>query len=136
MATFAFLLAALLDPVQAALVLGIVLVYRGPLPVLAAAAAAAVASETIVVLAAFDYTWGELIVPRFVSALLQAAAICWLVGLVRSIRWGGQATPATPPVPGDTAGLGSLLAGTERQRLAPWHMRAYVWHRLQRLREK
>ena len=67
MATLEFLLAALLDPVQAALVLVAVLAYRGPLPVLVAAAAAVIASETIMGLAAADYTWGEAIAPRLAS---------------------------------------------------------------------
>ena len=38
MVTLAFLIAACLDPVQAALVLAIVVAYRGPLPIVVAGA--------------------------------------------------------------------------------------------------
>src|SRR5262245_18498572 len=75
MVTVAFLLAAFLDPVQAALVLAVLLLYRGPQPILVAAAAAAVASETVIMLAAADYMWGELIAPRLVASLMQAVLI-------------------------------------------------------------
>jgi hypothetical protein len=117
MAMLEFLLAALLDPVQAALVLVLVLAYRGPMPILVAAVTAAVASETITALAASDYAWGEAMVPRLVSSLAQAAVLCWIVSLV----WPGRAAPqdATRPF-----------------RLAPWHMRAFVRRRLLRLRER
>jgi|SRR5262245_10102326 hypothetical protein len=115
-----FLLAALLDPVQAALVLAIVLAYRGPLPILAAAAAAAVASETIMASAGADYTWGEMLAPRLVSSLAQAAVLCWIVGLA----WPGRAGSASQP------------SVARSSRLAPWHVRAFVRRRLVRLRER
>jgi hypothetical protein len=118
MAMLEFLLAALLDPVQAALVLVVVLAYRGPLPVLVAAATAAVASETIMALAAADYTWGEMTAPRLVSSVAQAAVLCWIVGLVWPSRVAASENAASV------------------SRLAPWHMRAFVRRRLMRLRER
>jgi hypothetical protein len=118
MAMLEFLFAALLDPVQAALVLVIVLAYRGPVPVPVAAVAAVVASETITALAAADYTWGEMIVPRLLSSLAQAALLCWLVGLI----WSGRAAPQPHTVRVSRAGS--------------WHMRAFVRRRLMRLRER
>jgi hypothetical protein len=90
MATLAFLLAAFLDPVQAGIVLAVVLVHRGPLPVIVAGVAAAAVSETVMALAADGYTWGELIAPRMVASLLQATALWWVVRLVRSMRMGGS----------------------------------------------
>jgi hypothetical protein len=117
MAMLEFLLAALLDPAQAALVLVIVLAYRGPVPVLVAAVTAAVASETITALAAADYAWGEMMAPRLLSSVAQAAVLCWAVGLVRPSR-------AAPP----------HAAGAFRP--APWPMRAFVRRRLLRLRER
>jgi hypothetical protein len=117
MAMLEFLPAALLDPVQAALVLAIVLAWRGPAPIPVAAVAVAVASETVMVLATADYTWGEMMVPRLVSSLVQAALLCWIVGLVRSSR--GAPRPQT--------------AGASR--LTPWHMRALVRRCLNGLRE-
>jgi hypothetical protein len=137
MATLAFLLAALLDPVQAALVLVIVLVYRGPQPILVAATVAAAVSETIILMAAFDYTWGELIVPRLASSLVQAAALCWLVGLVRPTRPDEDPRQRAKQFPSEAAAaLGSVPTGSASPRLAPWHMRAYVRHRLRRLRRR
>ncbi len=121
MATLEFLLAAVLDPVQAALVLVIVLAYRGPLPIPVAAVLAAVVTETIMVLAADDYTWGELLSPRLVSSLMQAAVLCWAVRRV----WPGRAA---------TAQQGAEPHSPRSSRLAPWHMRAFVRRRLARLR--
>lgn len=120
MATLEFLLAAVLDPVQAALILVIVLAYRGPLPIPVAAVLAAVVTETIMVLAADDYTWGELLSPRLVSSLMQAVVLCWAVRLV----WPGRATVRQ----------GAEPHSPRSSRLAPWHMRAFVRRRLARLR--
>jgi hypothetical protein len=113
-----FLLATLLDPAQAALVLAAILAYRGPRPVLVATVTAAVASETIMALAAADYTWGEMAAPRLVSSLAQAAVLCWIVGLV----WPRRAA--------------ALEQAARAPRLTPWHMRAFVRRRLVRLRER
>jgi hypothetical protein len=118
MAMLEFLPAALLDPVQAALVPAVVLVWRGPAPVPVAAIAAAVASETVMALAAADYTWGEMMVPRLVSSMLQAALLCWIVGLVRP----------GPGAPRQQAARSS--------RLTRWQMRALVRRRLTWLRER
>jgi hypothetical protein len=116
MAMLDFLLAALLDPAQAALVLAAVLAYRGPLPVPVAAITATVASETIMALAAADYLWGEMVAPRLVSSLAHAVLLCWIVGLIRPRR---------------------AASGQQRvSRLAPWHMRAFVRRHLVRLRER
>jgi hypothetical protein len=135
MAILAFLLATLLDPVQGALVLAAVLLYRGPQPILVAGAAAAAVSETVTVVAAVDYTWGELLVPRLAASLAQAAALWWLAGLMRQTRAAGDAPQAEKPFAGEaTAALGSLPAGSAGHRFAPWHMRAYVRRRLRRLR--
>ena len=111
MAMLEFLLAALLDPVQAALVLSVVLVWRGPVRVLVAAVGAAIASETITALAATDYVWGEMMVPRLVSSLAQAVVLWWVVRLV----WPGRSAPHDPAVPSS--------------RLAAWHMRTLVRRR-------
>jgi hypothetical protein len=136
MATLAFLLAAFLDPVQAALVLAIVLGYRGPQPILIAAAVAATASETIMMLAAADYTWGELVVPRLASSLMQAAVLCPAVRLIRK-HWMGLARPDSERLQGSPlTTLRSLMTGAATHRLAPWHMRAYVRRRLIRLRSR
>jgi hypothetical protein len=118
MAMFEFLPAALLDPVQAALVLAVVLVWRGPAPIPVAAVAVAVASETVMALAAADYTWGEMMVPRLVSSMLQAALLCWVVGLVRP----------GPGAPRQQAARSS--------RLTPWRMRASVRRHLSWLLER
>jgi hypothetical protein len=111
-----FLLAALRDPAQAALVLASVLAYRGPLPVLVSAITATVASETIMALAAADYAWGEMVAPRLVASLAHAVVLCWIVGLI----WPRRAAPGQQRAP----------------RLAPWHMRAFVRRHLVRLRER
>jgi hypothetical protein len=112
-----FLPAALLDPVQAALVLAVVLAWRGPAPIPVAAVAVAVASETVMVLAAADYTWGEMMVPRLVSSMVQAALLCRIAGLVRPSR----------DTPRQQAARSS--------RLMPWHVRALA-RRLYWLRER
>jgi len=113
MATLAFVLAAFLDPVQAGIVLGVILVHRGPLPIIVAGAIAAVVSETVMVLAADDYMWGELIAPRVVSSLLQAAVLCWLVRFIRPSRIGGRVAPtgASRAQGNATATFGSLGGG-------------------------
>lgn len=139
MATLAFLFAAFADPVQAALVLAIVLAYRGPQPVAVAGATAAAVSETVVVLAADGYTWGELIAPRLVASLMQAALLVWIVRLVRHARPvtdtagnAGRFADATRAAFGGSASVAVSIA----QRLAPWHMRAYVRRRVARLRSR
>lgn len=138
MATLAFLLATLLDPVQAALVLAVVLAYRGPQPILVAAAAAAAVSETVTVVAAVDYTWGEMLVPRLAASLAQAAALCWLVRLVRQglVGAAGNAQRAAPLRGEATGALGPFSAGSAAHRFAPWHMRAYVRRHMHRLRDR
>jgi hypothetical protein len=114
MAMLEFLHAALLDPVQAALVLAVVLAYGGPLRLVVAAVAASVVSETIMAIAGADYTWGEMMAPRLVSSLAQAAVLCWIIGAIWPRRAGGASRPAT--------------------RLAAWHTRTLVRRRLLRLR--
>ena len=148
MVTLAFLLAAFLDPVQAALVLAILLIYRGPQAVLVAAAVAAAASETAIMLASFDYVWGELIAPRFAASLMQAALLSWIVGSIRPGRAGPHAQWSLRRLAshviaaigvGLEAAAGVLASRAARfsvQRLAPWHMRAYVKRRLMRLRSR
>jgi hypothetical protein len=83
MATLAFLLAAFLDPVQAALVLVVALAYRGPLPILVAGATAALVAETFMLLVFADYPWGQWIAPRLVAALWQAVILCWVAASLR-----------------------------------------------------
>jgi hypothetical protein len=155
MASLAYLLAVVLDPVQAALVLAIVLAYRGPHPVIVGGTVAArgphpvivggtvaaAASEAIMVAAASGYPWGEFVLPRLVACLMQAAVLHWIV--VRAIP--------RPSEAGDTARRGLWRLGminrlpspavaavgrpqerSQSQRLA--HMRAYVRRRLARLR--
>jgi hypothetical protein len=119
MATLEFLLAAILDPVQAALVLVLILAYRGPLPIVVVAAAAAVAAETVVVLAAVDYTWGETLLPRLIASLVQTAVLHSGTRLI----WPSRAVDP------------AQRRGAEpSRRLSPWHMRAFVRRRLFRLR--
>jgi hypothetical protein len=99
MATLDFVLAASLDPVQAVFVLAVVLVYRGPHPIIVAGAIAALVAETVMLVAADDYLWGELIAPRAVSCFVQAAALCWIVRAIRQGR--GRVAPArSNPAPG------------------------------------
>ncbi|MFZ1106586.1 MAG: hypothetical protein WAN86_27615 [Hyphomicrobiaceae bacterium] len=136
MVTLAFLVAACLDPAQAALVLVVVLAYRGPQPVLVAGAAAALATETVMALAASGYVWGELIAPRLVAALLQAAALVVAVRIVRSaargtgaalgfgrVAQGGASVTLEPPPPAPPP-------------TAPWHMRSYAVRRISELQQK
>jgi hypothetical protein len=135
MVTLAFLVAACLDPVQAALVLVVVLAYRGPQPVLVAGAAAALATETVMALAASGYVWGELFAPRLVAALLQAAALVVVVRIVRSAAKGT----------GAALGAGRLAQGGASAALeapppappptAPWHMRSYAARRISGLQQ-
>jgi hypothetical protein len=142
MSTLAFVLdvlAAFLDPVQAGIVLAVVLVHRGPLPVIVAGAVAALVSETVLALAADAYTWGELVAPRMVSALLQAAVLYWVVRWVRSIRTGIGASQAGPRGSAGNAAamLGSLAGGgalPHAGRTPPGHVRAYMGRRIGRLR--
>lgn len=137
MATFAFLLATFLDPVQAALVLAVILAYRGPQPILIAAAAAAAISETIMMVAAVDYTWGEWIVPRLAASFMQAALLWWPVWFVRT-RWIGmdRSRPERPQRSTIAGTLRSLMIGPAATRAAPWHTRAFVRRRLIKLRNR
>jgi hypothetical protein len=142
MSTLAFVLdvlVAFLDPIQAGIVLAVVLVHRGPLPVIVAGAVAALVSETVMALAADAYTWGELVAPRMVSALLQAGVLCWVVRWVRSIRAGIGAAQAGPRGSAGNAAamLGSLAGGgalPPAGRSPPWHVRARMRRRMSRLR--
>jgi hypothetical protein len=137
MVTLAFLIAAFLDPFQAALVLAILLLYRGPQPILIAAATAAAVSETVIMLAAVDYAWGELIVPRLAASLMQAVLLAWIVRLARTVAARAVAGLRVQRLAnGVMAALGSLAASFPPQRLAPWHMRAFVRRRLIRLRNR
>jgi hypothetical protein len=141
MVTLAFLIAALLDPVQAALVLALVIAYRGAHPILVAGTAAAVISETIIALAGSGYVWGELIAPRLVAALMQAAALAWMVNLVRSAarsvgaslgisRFSSGRAPAAVADPGiggvSSASFEVPPSGSGRRRISAWQMRAYA----------
>ena len=83
MATLAFILASFLDPIQAGIVLAILCLNQGPLPIIVTAAIVAVASDTVMALAAPGYVWGELIAPRLISALMQAAILYWIIQVVR-----------------------------------------------------
>ena len=139
MATLAFVLAAFLDPVQAGIVLAVALVHRGPQPVIVAGVVAGVVSETVMALAADGYTWGELIAPRVVSSLMQAAVLCWIVRFVRTRRAVARVAPtgARRASADAAASFGSLGAGGPLlpiSRPAPWQMRAYVRRQMGRLR--
>lgn len=151
MVTLAFLVAACLDPVQAALVLVIIVAYRGPLPIVVAGAATALLVETVMALAAPGYVWGELIAPRLVAALLQAAVSLFAIWLIRSaakpvtaalhagqLADDGGATAAMPTAL--PAGLPTALDALDPRpvppRMALWHKRAYVSHRVSELRKK
>ena len=79
MTMLAFIPTAFLDPVQAAIVLADLCFYRGPLPIIVAAGITTVASETLISLATQTYTWGELLTPRLIAALMQAAVLHWVV---------------------------------------------------------
>ena len=75
MAMLDFLHAALLDPVQAALVLVVVLAYSGPLRLAVAAVAASVVSETIMAIAGLScFSMGFFLYarPRAVTAMSMA----------------------------------------------------------------
>jgi hypothetical protein len=141
MASLAYLLAVFLDPVQAALVLAAVLVYRGPHPVFVAGAVAAAVSETIMV--ASGYAWGEFVLPRLAACLMQAAVLNWLVrAILRAGEAGGAARRALAWLGIDWFPTKPATAGarpqhrSQAQRLAPWNMRAYVRRRLYRLLQR
>jgi hypothetical protein len=138
MATLDFVLAAFLDPVQAAIVLVVLLVHRGALPILVAGVAAAVLSETVMALAADNYVWGELIGPRLVSSLLQASLLCWVVRLVRLALAGGGARGRAGRASGHAAAFGSVGGGggplSSASRAAPWQARAFIRRRITWLR--
>jgi hypothetical protein len=106
MATLGFVLAAFLDPIQAGIVLAVVLVHRGALPIIVAGLGAALVSESVMALAADDYVWGELIVPRITAALLQAAVLWCVVHWLRSLLSRRSAAHS-----GSGATAGSAAAG-------------------------
>jgi hypothetical protein len=140
MAILGFVLAAFLDPIQAGIVLGVVLAYRGPLPVIVAAVAATILSETIMALAADDYVWGEFVAPRLVSSLMQGAVLCWAVRWVRFLRVGGSAAPpgADVSTAGAAAAFGSLGGGSalppQGSSTPPARALAHLRRRLSKLR--
>jgi hypothetical protein len=137
MVTLAFLIAACLDPVQAALVLALVIAYRGPLPIVAAGTAAALITETVMTLAAADYVWGELIAPRLVAALAQAAVSVLAVWAVRSAaRSAGAALGIGRLAADGSAALDVLEPRPVSPRMALWHMRSYARRRISELRGK
>jgi type VI protein secretion system component VasK len=141
MATLAFLVAACLDPVQAALVLAILVAYRGSQPIMLAGVVAAVVSETVMMLAVSGYVWGELIAPRVVAALLQAAVLFWCVSIVRSAARSASAALGGSRL-SSSGGTASLEAqtidaqGSRPGRLAAWrigsHARRYFMGLLKR----
>jgi hypothetical protein len=144
MVTLEFLIAACLDPVQAALVLALVVIYRGPLPTTVAGGASALIAETVMALAAPGYAWGELIAPRLVAALLQAVAAVVVVWAVRQAARRARAALGftRPAADGDPATVPATLpAALEASHAAPsglalWHMRAYARTRIYGLHEK
>jgi hypothetical protein len=103
--------------------------------------AAAAVAETVMVLAAVDYGWGELMAPRLVASVTQAALLGWLVRLARQLRMGSAAAgsgvvrPGAGRLPASAAAMFESIGGPMR-RLAPWHMRAYVRRHLERLRAR
>ena len=137
MTTLNFLLAASLDPVQAALVLAIVLAYRGPQPLMMSGVAAALVTEAVMVLVAPGYVWGELIAPRIVSALLQAAV---LLGCIRLAGWGARRVGAWfvsgGSGPGELAGLEAAASGGGATPIDAWHMRGYARRRTYKLSKR
>ena len=62
-----------------AIVLAVICFYRGPLPIIVAAGITTVLSETLISLATQAYTWGELLTPRLIASLMQAALLYWVV---------------------------------------------------------
>jgi hypothetical protein len=138
MATLAFLVAACLDPVQAALVLVFVVAYRGYQPILVAGAAAALVTETTMALAASGYVWGELIAPRLVAALIQAAVSLLAVRIVRGLARsaGGVMGFGRLSSGARTAALEALESPSAPRRIAPWHVRSYVRRHFCRLRRR
>lgn len=133
MVTLEFLIKACLDPVQAALVLVIMLAYRGSHPVLVAGVTGATVAETIMTLAAAGYMWGELIAPRLVAALLQAAVLYWTVRIVLiAARRAGGALAARRLSSGCDTANGEAPRSAAAP-MAPWHMRAFARRRVEKL---
>jgi hypothetical protein len=135
MVTLTFLIAACLDPVQTALVLIIVIAYRGPLPTVVAGVAGALIAETIMMLAP-GYVWGELIAPRLVAALLQASASMLVVWLARSVARSVGAALGVGRASDGTATLDVLESPPMPPRMTLWHMRSYARHRISGLHAK
>ena len=136
MVTLEFLIKACLDPVQAMLVLVIVLAYRGSERILFAGVMGAVVAESIMTLAAAGYTWGELIAPRLVAALLQSAVLYWTVRVVlmAARRAGGALAARWLSSDCDTADVEPPSSAAEP--MTPWHMRAFARRRMDKLRYK
>jgi hypothetical protein len=131
MTTLEFVLAAFLDPVQAGIVLALLLMHRGPQPVAVAGVLAALFAETAMALAADAYSWGELIAPRLLSSLMQAAVLVWTGRLLQAVR----ATGARGGASGHRAAFGSLDGGGALgSRPALWQSRAYIKRRFNWLR--
>jgi len=138
MATLAFLVAACLDPVQAVLVLAFVVAYRGVQPILVAGAAAALVTETTMALAASGYVWGELIAPRLVAALMQAAVLLLAVRIVRGVAGcaGGVIGGGRLFSGARTAAFEVLESRSAPRRIAPWLTRSHLRRHLARLRRR
>src|SRR5262245_2797443 len=137
MATIFFVLTAFLDPVQAAIVLALLLVHRGTLPIMVAGVGAALLTETVMALGADGYAWGEWIWPRLVSSLLQAAVLWWIVRFARLALAGGGVRGAPSSASGHATAFGSLGGGdplSSASRPAPWLTRAYIRRRFNWLR--
>jgi hypothetical protein len=136
MANLEFVLAAFLDPVQAAIVLAVILIHRGAQPIAVAGIAAALLAETVMALAADTYLWGELIGPRLLSSLMQAAVLVWIGRFIQLVRAGG-ARSAAGRASGNRAAFGSVGGGgpmASASRPAPWQARAYIRRRINWLR--
>ena len=138
MVTLAFLVAACLDPVQAALVLALVIACRGFQPILVAGAAGAIVTETVMSLAAPEYVWGELLAPRLVAALLQAAVSVLVIRMVWSAaRSAGAAIGVSRLSASDgTSSCGVLQSRPASRRMPLWHLQSYARRRLDGLRQR
>jgi hypothetical protein len=135
MATLDFVVAAFLDPVQAAIVLAVVLAHRGPRPVVVAGVVAGLVSETVRYVAADGYVWGTALAPHVVATLMQAAVLCRLVRLVQPARRSEASAGGGRALGNADATLASLGgAGPLPSPAGPWRMQTYVRHRINGLR--
>jgi hypothetical protein len=88
-------------------------------------------------LAVDEHAWGELIAPRLAASLMQAALLGWIVRLVRHASPGTDTRNAGRFADAARATMESAsVAVSIARRLAPWHMRAYVRRRVERLRSR